>query len=76
MTIECTWEQYKQAQKEFHDALPSLNEEEADNAFKCLGLHYFGMNERRHEHGCLIAFQIASREHTAHLISLKRANHD
>ena len=29
--------------KEFFDALPSLNLEEMDNAFKCLGLAYLGI---------------------------------
>lgn len=31
--------------KEFHDAAPTLNLEELDNAWKCLGLGYLGMHE-------------------------------
>lgn len=69
-TINCSWEQYKQAQKEFHEALPTLNEEEADSALKCLALHYFGMSDERYAHSCFIAFKIASKECLEHLASL------
>jgi hypothetical protein len=45
MTIDCTWNEFKRMAKEFHHAAPSLNLEELDNAWKCLSLAYFGMNE-------------------------------
>lgn len=44
-TIACTWEEFKRMAKEFHDAAPTLNREELDNAWKCLGLGYLGMSE-------------------------------
>lgn len=45
MSIECTWEEFKRMAKEFHDAAPTLNLDELDNAWKCLGLGYLGMSE-------------------------------
>ena len=44
-TIECSWEEFKRMAREFHDAAPTLDEDELDNAWKCLGLGYIGMNE-------------------------------
>ena len=45
MSIECNWEEFKRMAKEFHEAAPTLNLEELDNAWKCLGLGYLGMYE-------------------------------
>lgn len=45
MTIACTWEEFKKLAKEFHDSAPTLNFEELDNAWKCLGLAYLGMSD-------------------------------
>lgn len=46
-TIPCTWEEFKQLAKEFHQAAPTLNLDELDNAWKCLGHAYVGMTDER-----------------------------
>lgn len=43
--ITCTWQEFKQMAKEFHEAAPTMNLEELDNSWKCLGLAYLGMTE-------------------------------
>jgi hypothetical protein len=45
--LACTFDQFKRMSKEFFDALPTLNLEEMDNAFKCLSLAYLSMVEDR-----------------------------
>lgn len=40
-----SFDEFKQLAKEFHEAAPTLNEDELDNAWKCLGLAYLEMNE-------------------------------
>lgn len=44
-TFNCTFEEFKQAAKEFHFAVPTLNRDELENAYKALVLMYFGMHE-------------------------------
>lgn len=44
-TIECTFEEFKRMAKEFRDSAPTLDLEQLDNAWKCLGLAYLGMKE-------------------------------
>lgn len=60
-TFECSWEEFKQRAKEFHDAAPTLNYDELDNAFKALGLSYLGMREDRWQHSAVIVLQMASK---------------
>lgn len=43
--LACTFDQFKRLAMEFHRALPTLNLEEADNAYKCLSLAYLNMSE-------------------------------
>lgn len=44
--LECTWAEFKLMSKEFREAAPSLNADELDNAWACLGLGYFNMTEK------------------------------
>ena len=60
MTFNCSWEEFKSMAKEFHDNAPELNEEELDNAWKCLVLHYLGMNDAMWKHSAEILFKIES----------------
>ena len=60
-TLECTWEEFKRASKEFYDAAPALNSDELDNAFKALGLMYMGMTDKQWEHSAAILFGMMSR---------------
>lgn len=41
----CSWEDFKKAAREFHDAAPTLTHAELENAWKCLGILYLGMND-------------------------------
>ena len=43
--LGCSWEDFKRMTLEFHTAAPTLNLDELDNAFKCVKLGYFNMNE-------------------------------
>lgn len=60
-TLECSWEEFKRASKEFYDAVPTLNSDELDNAFKALGLMYVGMTDNKWEHSAAILFDMMSR---------------
>lgn len=60
-TLECSWEEFKRASKEFYDAAPMLNADELDNAFKALGLMYFGMNDERWHHSAVTLLNMMSR---------------
>jgi len=62
-TLECTWEEFKRASKEFYDAVPTLNYDELDNAFKALGLMYLGMNESMWQHSAVALLEMMSRRH-------------
>lgn len=44
MSIECTFEEFKRMAQEFRVNAPTLNPDELQNAWKCLGLGYLGMN--------------------------------
>lgn len=65
-TLECSWEEFKRASKEFYNAVPTLNSDELDNAFKALGLMYMGMTDNKWEHSAVILFDMMSR------VSIKR----
>lgn len=60
-TIECTYEEFKRMAKEFHEAAPSLKIDELDNAWKCLGLGYIGMNEPMWQHSAATLLKMESR---------------
>jgi hypothetical protein len=44
-TFDCSWEEFKQRAKEFHDAAPTLDYDGLDNGYKALGMSYLGMKE-------------------------------
>jgi len=60
-TIECTFEGLKQIAKEFREAAPSMNLDELENAWKCFGLAYLGMNEPMWETSARILFRMESK---------------
>lgn len=43
--LGCSWVEFKRMALEFHNAAPTLNLDELDNAFKCVKLGYFNLNE-------------------------------
>lgn len=57
-TLECTFEDFKKASKEFYAALPTLNSEELDNATKALSLMYLGMKEEVWQNSAAILLQM------------------
>ncbi len=69
-TFDCTWEEFKQLAKQFHDAAPTMNLEELDNAWKCLGLHYLGMNEEMWRNSAAIVLKIEGRNYRENEIRL------
>ncbi len=60
-TISCTWNEFKRMAKEFQDASPTLNIEELDNAWKCLGLAYLGLTEPMWQNSAAILLNLQSR---------------
>ncbi len=58
-----TYEEFKRAAKEFHDALPSMNLDELDNSWKCLGLMYLGMYEEMWIYSAAILIGMLGREY-------------
>lgn len=62
MTIKCTFEEFKQYAKEFHDNIHSMNLDELDNAWKCLGLAYIGMHEEMWTNSAAIVIRMAGLE--------------
>lgn len=69
-TIDCTFEQFKRMAKEFHDSAPTLNEEQLDSAWKCLGLGYFGMNEPMWQHSAATLLKMETRTYVKRLEEL------
>lgn len=57
-SLNCTWEEFKQMAKEFRMSAPTLNLDELDNAWKCLGLAYLGMTEDMWRHSASIVLQM------------------
>lgn len=64
MSLECTFEEFKKRYKEFTDALSTMNEEELDNSFKCLGLSYLNMNEEMWKSSAAIVMKWATAKYT------------
>lgn len=70
LTIECSWEEFKRMAKEFHMSAPTLNQDELENAWKCFGLGYLGMNECMWENSAAILYQMESKTYFNRLFSL------
>lgn len=69
-TIDCTWEEFKRYAKEFRDSAATLNRAELDNAWKCLGLAYLGMNEPMWQNSAAIVLQIEGRTYVERDLAL------
>ena len=59
--LECTFEQFKRMAREFHEAAPTLNLEQLDNAWKCLGLSYLNMSEQMWQSSAAILLKMEMR---------------
>ena len=71
-TIDCSWDELKRMAKEFHCAVPTLDEDELDNAWKCLSLGYLGMKDTQWQHSAAALLLIEARTHVARLLELRR----
>jgi hypothetical protein len=70
MTFKCTWQEFKVRAKEFHIAAPTLDIEELDNAWKCLGLSYLGMQEQMWVSSAAILLEIEAKIYSKREIEL------
>lgn len=61
MSIDCSFEDFKRMAKEFHVSAPTLNLDELDAAWKCLGLAYLGMREPMWERSAAIVLRMEAR---------------
>ena len=71
MTLECSWEEFKQRAKEFHDMAPSLDFDELDNSFKALGLSQLGMREAMWQHSAAIVLKMATKTYIQREVELE-----
>lgn len=69
-TIACTWEGFKRMAREFQDAAPTLDEDELDNAWKCLGLAFIGMNEPQWQSSAETLLGLEAKVHAARALEL------
>lgn len=56
--LACTFDQFKRMARDFHDAAPSLEIEELDNAWTCLGLGYLNISEPMWQHSASIVLNM------------------
>jgi len=71
-TIECTFEEFKRMAKEFQDSLPTLNKEELENAWKCIGLAYLGMSEDMWQTSAAYVIQFLSEKYVQRVFEMDK----
>lgn len=70
-TLQVDFDGLKRLGKDFLDALPTANIEEADAGFKCFSLAYLNGNfDKRDQHQAAILMQIISRKYVMREIEL------
>ena len=69
-TVECFWEEFKRMAREFHEAAPTLDQDELDNAWKCLGLAYLGLSEAMWQSSAAVLLDIVARAYLARATEL------
>jgi len=72
MSIDCTFEEFKRMAKEFRNAASLLNQDELENAWKCLGLGYLGMNEPMWQHSAAVVLRIEARTYNQRIEELEQ----
>ena len=72
MTLDCTWEEFKQRAKDFRLSAPDLNVDELENAWHCLGLSYLGMNEEHWRNSAAIVLKMESKTYILRAAELQR----
>jgi hypothetical protein len=64
-SLDCTYQELKTRARQFHDALPTLNIEELDSAWKMFGLSYLNMSEPMWLHSAAALLKMMGREYSA-----------
>jgi len=72
MSLTCTFEEFKRMAKEFREAAPTLNFEELQNAFMCLGLGYLNISEPIWQHSAAIVLKMETQTFLRREFELKQ----
>lgn len=72
-TLPGTFEDFKKVARDFHEAVPTMNEEELDNAWKAVGLAYLGMHEEQWNVSAAILLDMEGREYWKRVHELAQA---
>lgn len=72
--LACTFEEFKRMSMEFHNALPTMNLDEMDNAYKCLVLGYMNMSEDMWQHSAFIVLDMNTRKYLEREFQLLQNN--
>ena len=59
--LACTFDQFKRMARDFNEAAPTLDLDQLDNAWKCLGLGYLNMTEQMWQHSAAILLKMEMR---------------
>ncbi len=70
MTISCSWEEFKRMAREFRENAPTLEEDQLENAWKCLALAYGGMREDMWRGSAAIVLEMESRTYLDCVLAL------
>lgn len=72
-TITCTFEEFKRMAKEFHEAAPTLNEDELEGAWAAMGIGYLGMREEMWNTSAAILYEMEARTYWNRMIEIMSA---
>ena len=59
----CSFDEFKKSAKEFNDSIDTLNIEELDNAWKCLGIQYLSMDEEMWLNSSAILYEMMCKKY-------------
>lgn len=74
MSIPCTFQEFKTMSREFNKAAPTLNADELENAWKCLGLAYLGMTEDMWQSSAAVVLRMECRTYVKRAQELEKAS--
>lgn len=56
--LACTFEEFKRMALEFRQSAPTLDKDQLENAWKCLGLGYLNMSDEMWKHSASIVLKM------------------